>query len=135
LRRDILAFAAWTASVLVGRGFGLGVFVSFPVVGIIGNACVGLIEVCSMGCVVMGPVGLGLRLAMIDNSFPPSSFDRGSPVLIWRNPTGRRFSARQILSAQCEFSHILPRQESPTLCPGDQDIGNQLSRDRLIDTI
>jgi hypothetical protein len=68
-----------------------------------------------MGCVLMGPVGLGLLLAMIDNSFPPSSF-ANSP-------------------ANCDFSHTWPRLESPTLCLGDQDIGNQLSRDRRIDTI
>src|SRR5260370_28545562 len=55
LRRDILAFAARTASVLVGRCFGLGVFIAFPTVGIIGSTCVGLIELCSTGCVLMGP--------------------------------------------------------------------------------
>ena len=47
LRRDILAFAAWTASVLVGCCFGWDVFITFafPAVGIMGSTCVGLIEV------------------------------------------------------------------------------------------
>src|ERR1700730_10783389 len=46
LRRDILAFAAWTASVLVGCCFGWDVFITFtfPAVGIMGSTCVGLIE-------------------------------------------------------------------------------------------
>jgi hypothetical protein len=42
-----------------------------------------------MGCVLMGPVGPGLLLTMIDNSLLPSSFDWGSPVLIRMNPTIR----------------------------------------------
>jgi hypothetical protein len=72
-RRVILAFAARTASVLVGRCFGCDGFVALPTAGIIGNTCVGIIEARSMGCVLMGPVGC-LLLGILANSLLPDSF-------------------------------------------------------------
>jgi hypothetical protein len=71
----IFAFAARTASVLVGCFFGCGAFNAFPAAGIIGNACVGMTEPRLRGCVVMGPVGADLFLAIPDNALPPGSFD------------------------------------------------------------
>jgi hypothetical protein len=75
LRRIILAFAIWTASALVGRFFGSGVFVSPPPVGIMGSTCVGAIELCATGCMFIGPVDAGLRLGILDNSQMQSSFN------------------------------------------------------------
>lgn len=72
----IFAFAARTASVRVGCFFGCGAFNAFPAAGIIGNACVGMTEPRRTGCVVMGPVGADLFLAIRDNALPPGSFDR-----------------------------------------------------------
>jgi hypothetical protein len=73
LRRVILAFAARTASVRVGRCFGCGIFAAFPAVGIMGSTCVGLIEARSMGCVLIGPV-VDLFLSIVDNACLPDSF-------------------------------------------------------------
>src|SRR5260370_22376507 len=64
-RRVIFAFAVRTASVRVGCFFGSGAFIAFPTVGIIGNACVGVVAPRLTGCVLMGPVGVGLLLGMI----------------------------------------------------------------------
>jgi hypothetical protein len=63
--RIILALAARTASVLVGCCFGCGGFAAFPTLGIIGSTCVGRIEPRSMGCVLIGPVGVGLLLSIL----------------------------------------------------------------------
>jgi hypothetical protein len=71
LRRMIFAFATRTASVLGDRFVDSGVFVS--AVGII-SSCVGAIEPCATGCTLMGPVGVGLRLGILDNSQMQSSF-------------------------------------------------------------
>jgi hypothetical protein len=71
----IFAFAARTASDRVGCFFGCGAFNAFPAAGIIGNACVGMTEPRLRGCVVMGPVGADLFLAILDNALPPGSFD------------------------------------------------------------
>jgi hypothetical protein len=71
----ILAFAARTASVLVGC-FVCGGSLAFPAAGIIGNTCVGIVEARSSGWVLIGPVG-GLLLGIVDNSLLPGSFRRG----------------------------------------------------------
>ena len=84
-RRVIFAFAARTASVRVGCFFGCGAFNAFPAAGIIGNACVGMTEPRLTGCVVMGPVGADLFLAIPDNALPPGSFD-GLAVAHPKNP-------------------------------------------------
>lgn len=62
----ILALATRTACAL-GDGFFERVLVSATVVGIISN-CVGAIEPCATGCTLMGPVDVGLRLGIMDNS-------------------------------------------------------------------
>jgi hypothetical protein len=67
LLRIILASAARTASILVGCCFGCGVFVALPAVGIIGSPCVG-IEPRSRGCIVIGPVDVGLLLSILNTS-------------------------------------------------------------------
>ena len=69
----IRAFAIWTASALGDRFFGSGVLVSAPTVGIMHN-CVGAIEPCATGCTLIGPVDVGLRLGILDNSQMQSSF-------------------------------------------------------------
>src|SRR5260370_133736 len=64
------AFAARTASVLVGCFVGSGAFMAFPAVGILGNACVGMIAPRLTGWVLMGPVGGGLLLGMTRQLVP-----------------------------------------------------------------
>jgi hypothetical protein len=64
----ILALAARTASALVDCCFGCGVFADFPTVGIIGSPCVGIIEPRSRGCIVIGPVGVGLLLGILNTA-------------------------------------------------------------------
>ena len=66
----ILAFAARTASVLVGLCFGFDTF-AIPIVRII--ICVGIIEARWTGCVRIGPI-VSLFSGMVDNSFPPILF-------------------------------------------------------------
>jgi hypothetical protein len=83
----ILAFAARTASVLVGICSGCGAFVTLPTVGIIG---VVKSKARAVGCVLIGPV-VGLILGMLDNSFLPSSFKTKPGA--WRYLT--RMSRRQ----------------------------------------
>jgi|SRR3984893_8457275 hypothetical protein len=73
--RVILALAARTASALVGCCFGCGVFAAFPAVGIIGSPCVG-IEPRSRGCIVIGPVDVGLLLGILNTA-------RGSVTALW----------------------------------------------------
>jgi hypothetical protein len=63
--RDILALAARTASVLVGCCFGCGAFAGSPAVGIIGSPCVCILEPRS-GCIVIGPVDIGLLLGILN---------------------------------------------------------------------
>jgi hypothetical protein len=70
----IRAFAIRTASVLGVCFFDARVFVSVSAVGIMRN-CMAAIEPCSTGCTFMGPVGVDLFLAIIDNALLPSSFD------------------------------------------------------------
>jgi hypothetical protein len=84
-RRIILAFAIRTASALVGRFFGSGVFVSAPVAGIMGSNCVGAIEPCATGCMLMGPGNVGFLLGIVDNSRLPSSFDTPEKASAARN--------------------------------------------------
>ena len=58
-------FAARIASALVGGFFGCGAFLCSPTAGIKGSTCVGMIEPRSMGCVLIGPIGVGLPLGML----------------------------------------------------------------------
>ena len=62
----IFALAARTASALVGSSFGCGVCAAFPAIGIIGSPCVGIIEPRSKGCILIGPVGVGLLLGILN---------------------------------------------------------------------
>jgi hypothetical protein len=85
LRRMILALATRTACAL-GDGFFERVFVSATVVGII-SSCVGAMEPCATGCTLMGPVDVGLRLGIMDNSQMQSSFTAlKSPSRGWSEP-------------------------------------------------
>jgi hypothetical protein len=67
--RVILALAARTASVLVG-GFGCGVSAACPAADVAvdmkGNPCVGVVGPRSRGCIVIGPVDVGLPLGMLN---------------------------------------------------------------------
>jgi hypothetical protein len=40
--------------------FGCGVLFCSPTIGILGGTCVGIVETFSTGCVLIGPVGVGL---------------------------------------------------------------------------
>lgn len=71
LRRVIRAFAMRTASVLGDGFFGC---VSAPPVGRMRN-CVGAIEPCWAGCVLIGPVRVDLFPGITDNAQHSSSFD------------------------------------------------------------
>jgi hypothetical protein len=62
----MVALAARTASALVGCCFGCGVFAAFPAVGIIGSPCVGIIEPRSRGCILIGPVDVGLLSGILN---------------------------------------------------------------------
>jgi hypothetical protein len=73
LRRVIRALATRTASVRGDCFFGGGAFVSVPAVGIMRN-CVGAIEPCSTGCMLIGPGDVGLLLGIMDNQRLPGSF-------------------------------------------------------------
>jgi hypothetical protein len=64
----ILAFATRTASSLIERFLGDGLFGLLPLVGIMGCNTVGLVEPCSAGCMLMGPVNGDLRRGIPDNS-------------------------------------------------------------------
>ncbi len=75
-RRIILAFAARTASVLIERFLGDALFGLLPVVGIIGCNGVGLVEPCSAGCMLMGPVNADLRRGIADNAHRSALFVR-----------------------------------------------------------
>jgi hypothetical protein len=66
--RVILALAARTASILVGRCFGCCVFAAFPTIGMIGSPCVGMIEPRSRGCMVIGPVDVGFLLGILNTA-------------------------------------------------------------------
>jgi hypothetical protein len=52
----ILAFAARTASVLVGFCFGCDAFFTVPTFGIIGSTSERLVEARSGGCILIGPI-------------------------------------------------------------------------------
>ena len=59
--------------------FGGVVFCS-PTVGIIGSTCVGIVELFSTGCVLIGPVAVGLPLGMLDTASRSDSIDvEGGP--------------------------------------------------------
>src|SRR5271165_4285086 len=82
-RRVLLALAARTASVLVGRCFGRGVFAAFPAVGIIGSPCVGAIEPRSRGCIVIGPADFGLFLGILNTASGSVTIDvEGRPLSV-----------------------------------------------------
>jgi len=67
-RRIILAFATRTASILIDRFLGDALFGLLPVVGIMGCDGIGLVEPCSAGCTLIGPVNGDLRRRIIDNA-------------------------------------------------------------------
>jgi hypothetical protein len=75
-RRIIFALAARTASVLTDRFFGIAVFGLSPTAGIIGCDWAGLVEPCSAGCMLMGPVNGDLRRGIADNALLSALFDR-----------------------------------------------------------
>jgi hypothetical protein len=76
------AFAVRTASLLVGFCFGscfrCAAADFLPAAGIAGNTCVGMIEVRSPGCVLMGPM-VGLLLGIRNNAFRATSFNLATP--------------------------------------------------------
>jgi hypothetical protein len=63
-----------TAFALVDWFYG-AVFGVLLFVGVIGNAWAGVIERCSTGCTLMGPVGIGFCRAIFENSGPTNLFD------------------------------------------------------------
>jgi hypothetical protein len=65
-RRDIFAFAIQTSSVLVSC-FGCSAFAPFPTAGIIGSACVDILEARSIGCILIGSK-VGFFLSMLDTT-------------------------------------------------------------------
>ena len=67
-RRIILAFATRTASNLMDRFLGDVLFGASPLVGIMGCNGVALVEPCSAGCMLMGPVNGDLRRGMTNNA-------------------------------------------------------------------
>jgi hypothetical protein len=67
-RRKILAFAARTASILIDRFLGDAFFGLLSVAGITGCSGVGLVEPCSAGCMLMGPVNGNLRRGITGNA-------------------------------------------------------------------
>jgi hypothetical protein len=69
------AFATRTASILARCFFGSGVFFSSPMVGAMAGSWFGAVELCSIGCTLIGPVDGDLLLAIRDNSLLASSFD------------------------------------------------------------
>jgi len=71
-RRDSLAFAMRTASVLADFCFGFAPLWELPIAGFIG---VGIVEVLPTGWVFIGPV-IDLLLGIVDNSAKPSWFER-----------------------------------------------------------
>ena len=71
----IRAFAIRTASALVGRFFGYGVFSCPPAAGIMGSSGVGAIEPCATGCMLMGPGDVGLLFGIMNNARVPHWFD------------------------------------------------------------
>jgi hypothetical protein len=75
-RRIILAFATRTASILIDRFLGDALFGLLPVVGIMGCNRVGLVEPCSAGCMLMGPVNGDLRRGITDNAQRSALFVR-----------------------------------------------------------
>ena len=78
-RRLISAFAARCASALVDGFFGV-VFAALLSAGIMGGDWTGLIDRCSTGCTVIGPVNIGLSRDMLDNAVLPNLFESGEPV-------------------------------------------------------
>jgi hypothetical protein len=58
--RAIFAFAARSTSDLIGCFFGCGVLFCSPTIGILGGTCIGIVETFLTGCVLIGPVGVGL---------------------------------------------------------------------------
>jgi hypothetical protein len=67
-RRIILAFATRTASSFIDRFLGDVLFGVSPLVGIMGCNGIALVEPCSAGCMLMGPVNGDLRRGMTDNA-------------------------------------------------------------------
>jgi hypothetical protein len=63
-----------TASALVDCFFG-AVFGVLLFVGVIGDAWAGIIERCSTGCTLTGPVDIGFCQAIFENSGPTNLFD------------------------------------------------------------
>jgi len=64
----ILAFTERIASILVGSFFDCGAFFGSPAVGIRGRAGVGMVAPFAMGCVLIGPVGVGLLLCILNTA-------------------------------------------------------------------
>jgi hypothetical protein len=73
LRRNSLAFATQTASVLVSFAFGAGCFeASVPTgLSIAGSNGAGIVAPRSMGCMLIGPVRCGLLSCIKDNASLP----------------------------------------------------------------
>ena len=69
----IFAFATRTPSVLVSFLFAGAAFFTFPAVGIMGETGVAIIEVRSIGCVLIGPA-VSMGLGIVDNSYLPNLF-------------------------------------------------------------
>jgi len=80
----IVALAARTASALVGFSFGCGVCADFPAIGIIGSPCVRIIEPRSTDCILIGPVGVGLLLGILNTASRTLTIDAERATLSGR---------------------------------------------------
>lgn len=79
----VLASATRTASGPVGRCLACGAFAASPTVGVTGSPCVCIFEPRS-GCIVMGPVDVGLLLDILNTV--SGSMRIGTAALSGRHP-------------------------------------------------
>ena len=54
---------------------------------------IGAVELCSIGCTLIGPVDGDLRLGIRDNSLLPSSFNGSPEGPSWQQPQAHRCSS------------------------------------------
>ena len=105
----ILAFATRTASILACCFSGKAVLVSSRSVGTMASIWVGAVELCSIGCTLIGPVYGDLRLGIRDNSLLPSWFngsERGHAGVNLKL-TGPLSSQARVVDGQPPFSRTV----------------------------
>jgi hypothetical protein len=102
----ILAFATRTASILACCFLGKGVFIPSRSVGTVASSWIGAVELCSIGCTLMGPVDGDLRLGIRDNSLLPSWFNgsEGGHAGVNLKLTGPLLTQARLVYGQPPFS-------------------------------